>query len=933
MTKQSGTGGVTPASYVVGIDLGTTHSVVGASPASRSEVDLFEVPQLVAPGELAARKLLPSFLYLPAPGELAESDCVLPWGPAEHIVGELARRLGARVPKRLVASAKSWLCHGGVDCRAPILPWGAADDEPQVSPVDAQARYLAHVRGAWDAAHADAPLADQDVVLTVPASFDSVARELTVDAAQRAGLPSVRLLEEPQAAFYDFLGAHEANLSGVLGAAKLVLVVDVGGGTTDLSLMRVHPPDGDSAQPQLERIAVGGHLMLGGDNMDHALAHFVVGAAGLTGQLDATEWSALVQTARHAKERLLEPDAPETISVAIQRRGSRLVAGTRTVTVNRDEARRLLVDGFLPRSGPADVTSRQGRVGLTTLGLPYALDPAIPHHICAFLRRHVDAAVEAGARVQEGLPRPDLLLLNGGVFNAPAMARRMSEVLAQWYDGEPVPLLDHTSLDWAVARGAVRHGLVRRGFGRAISGGSGRAYYVRVDRAEGQPGALCVAPRGMEDGATAEVRDRVFRLMLGRPVAFQIFSHSGDRADAAGTVMEIDDEHEPLPPLETLLRTQGHSTSGDADRGVPVSLSATLTESGTLELFLTTVELPPRRWRLQFALGSQTLQRTRPVAAAVEDLPERFGEARRLVEQVFNPQGKPRRGGKEDPAEGKRLRGDLERILGPRGQWSSVVCRELWGVLIAHETHRGRTSIHEQTWLRLAGWCLRPGFGAAGDDWRIEEIWKLIESGLQHPADKTNWVEWWILWRRVAGGLDSARQEVLFDAVRPWITTQPKGPPPKGPRAHGHAEMMRLLAALERLPADKKQEAGVWLIERFKKVGSWWPLGRLGARQPFRGRPQDVVPRAVAEAWLHRVLDLDWARADGAAFAAVLLARMTGDPVRDVDADLRQVIIERLRAFEAPETWIAMVAVCTSLSAKDAKRVFGDTLPVGLRLS
>ncbi|MCA9540140.1 MAG: Hsp70 family protein, partial [Myxococcales bacterium] len=453
-----------PSRFVVGIDLGTTHCAVAYSPIDRADVQLFEIPQLVAAGETATRRLLPSFLYLPADGEFTDAQRLLPWGPEPEIVGEWAREQGASTPVRLVASAKSWICHGGVDRRAPILPWEAPEAIPKVSPFTASVRYLAHLRAAWDAAHPNAPLAEQEVVVTVPASFDGVANELTVEAAAAAGLPRVRLLEEPQAAFYDFIGAHEADLPTLLAGARLVLVVDVGGGTTDLTLVRVRA--GKEGAPELERVAVGGHLMLGGDNMDAALAHHLQQKAGIGGRLDPTEWARLVQAARRAKETLLADDAPAEIKVSIQRRGSRLIGGTRTVSLTADEVSTLLLDGFVPVTGRDEVAERR-RAGLTTLGLPYVTDPAIPRHVNAFLRRHAEAARAAGAEVIDGLPRPDLLLLNGGVFTPPALIERLQAAMAHWY-GAPVTLLAHTALDVAVARGAARFALARHGLSRAI---------------------------------------------------------------------------------------------------------------------------------------------------------------------------------------------------------------------------------------------------------------------------------------------------------------------------------------------------------------------------------------------------------------------------------------------------------------------------------
>lgn len=916
-------------SWAVGIDLGTTHCVMAAARLQHASVHRVDVPQLVAPGEVAERALLPSFLYLPAPGELSEADRTLPWGPGERVVGELAQRLGGKVPARLVASAKSWVCHGGVNRRAPILPWNSPDELPHVSPYEAQVAYLAHLRQTWEARHPDAPLHEQDVVVTVPASFDEGARTLTTEAAAEAGLGAVRLLEEPQAAFYDYLGAHAEELGDRLAGARLILVVDVGGGTTDLTLLRVLPPDGaDGDRPRIERIAVGGHLMLGGDNMDAALALHALEQAGMDRPEDATQWSALVQSARQAKERLLGTDAPEQAVISFVGRGSRLIASTRSLPIEREGAQQVLLDGFLPRSGPGEVAQRTGRAGLTTLGLPYVTDPAIGRHVCAFLRKHAQAAIEAGARVDDGLPRPDLLLLNGGVFNAPAMIERLSEVMASWYGGETIPLLQHTSLDTAVAHGAVRSALARRGVGEVIGGGTARAYYVQVQGADGQPKALCVAPRAMEEGSTVRVPDRVFDLVLDRLVTFPLHSYTGDRVDDAGTVVELgegDDELEPLPPLETVLRDRGGASA--QGRTVPVTLSAALDETGALGLFLTTVELPPRRWKLEFVLRRETPapaeQETSDEEPVAELPPPAEGTDRAIerIDEVF---------GDHDPKEAKQLRRSIEKILGPRSQWSVSTCRALGDALLRRAADRGRSDQHELHWLRLCGFCLRPGFGAPGDDARRQAMWALREDAVLQTT-KANWAEWWIAWRRIAAGLDAEHQRQLFEDVRPWLWRQ--GKPPPGPHRHGPVEMMQLLATLERLPAADKQTIGELLLTRAKKLGTYWPLGRVGARAPVRGEAEDVVPPTVATEWLRRLLDLDWGSAEGAAFAAASIAALTADPARDVEASLRQEVAKRLAKAESPSTWIDMVTQGTALAEGDLKRVLGDSLPVGLRLT
>jgi molecular chaperone DnaK (HSP70) len=940
--------------FVVGIDLGTTHCVLAAALLERPRVHLIPVPQLVAPGEVGDRDLLPSFLYLPSEGELSPDERKLPWGESSSVVGEYARKQGARNPTQVVASAKSWICHGGVNRRAAILPWSAPDALPHVSPLEAQVAYLRHLGHAWNQRVPNAPLAEQDVVVTVPASFDESARVLTLEAAAQAGLGEVRLLEEPQSAFYDYLGTlAEAGGSSTnngfhdrraeLARARLILVVDVGGGTTDLTLLRVLPEtaDAESGLPVLERIAVGGHLMLGGDNMDAALAYHALRKSGLAQPTDPTVWSRLVSSARDAKEKLLAADAPDTAFISHQGRGSSLIGSTKTIPIHREEAIGVLLDGFFPRTGPNDVAERTARVGLTTLGLPYTQDTAVPRHINAFLRRHAKAAEEAGATAHEGLPRPELLLLNGGVFQAPTVVRRLEEVLLGWYEEGAPALLDHTSLDTSVARGAVRFGLGLRGVGALIGGGTPKAYYVGIEH-EGRTRAVCIAPRNAEPGTRVTVPDRLFHLRLNEPVAFPLFTYTGPRLDTPGTLTDLTtdgDALEPLPPLETLLR--GHKGAGVRETVVSVSIESFVDESENLRLALVSAELPPRRWTLDFVVrGARTTEpphqtpadaatagkvRTSSPPATDDNAPlaeadpspphPKTSDAARLLVTACSG----------DEARVGRVRADLEAILGPRGEWSLATCRVLADACLKVEAERAKSAAHTLNWLRLSSWTLRPGFGAPGDRQRLDALWALEVQG-PGVSNKTNWAEWWILWRRVAPGLDESRQRVLFERLSPGLWPK-KGAAP----LLGAVEGMRLLAGLERLPAHEKVRAGQLFLAQVKQLGSYWPVGRVGARVPFHGSAATVVPTEQAEAWLRVLFELDWKKTDGAAFAAASLGRATGD-ARDVGAALRERVAERLVAVSANAHWVDMVLRPQHLDNSDVKSVLGDSLPAGLRL-
>ncbi len=672
--------------------------------------------------------------------------------------------------------------------------------------------------------------------------------------------------------------------------------------------------------------------MLGGDNMDAALAVFALSKAKLPRPEDATIWSGLVQSARDAKERLLSADAPEEAVISYQGRGSRLVGNTKSITITRKEAESVLLDGCFPRTGPADVAERTARAGLTTLGLPYSSDTAVPRHICSFLRKHALSASEAGASITDGLPRPDLLLLNGGVFNAPAAVTRLLEVLGAWFDGRAPTLLEHTSLETSVAQGAVRSGLARHGRGTVIGGGTAKAYYIGIEH-EGRTRALCVAPRNVDEGTRVTVPDRLFELRLNEPVAFPLFAYTGDRVDEAGKLIDVtagSDELEPLAPLETLLR--GQKNAKIRETTLSVSLESFLDEAGGLQLELVSAELPPRRWKLEFVVrrGAPASAADQPSTESAPPPPEEdtaepphasARDAARLITAAFSSSD-------EDRVSALRLK--LEEQLGPRGEWSGATCRVLVDALLKVAGERAQSEAHELNWLRLLSWTMRPGFGIKGDRKRMESLWSLQEAGPAVPT-KGNWGEWWILWRRVAAGLDAAQQEALFEQVRPWLWVS--GKPPAGARLEGPVEMMRMVAALERIPATAKAKAGALFIERVKKLGSYWPLGRVGARVLFHGSAGAIVDKQQAEKWLARLLELDWKKSEGAAFAAASIARVTGDASRDVSAELRTQVADRLTEQGAAASWVDMVLRATDLGQGDVKRVLGDSLPPGLKLA
>jgi hypothetical protein len=606
--------------YSIGIDLGTTHCALSYYDLKRDdprprEQSILSIPQLTAPGTIEEKPLLPSFLYLPSPQEFPPGALALPWDPSSSVIaGEFARTHGVKIPSRLISSAKSWLSYSAVDRTSALLPWQAPPEVSRLSPVEASSRYLSHLAQAWASTPpgngtTDPSLANQELILTVPASFDAAARELTKEAAEKAGLRNPTLLEEPQAALYGWLEQVGEGFRKHVGVGDVILVVDVGGGTTDFSLIAVTEDGGDV---QLTRIAVGDHILLGGDNMDLALAFTLNQQLGEAGKkLDAWQFASLTFGCRAAKELLFNNPRLTKAPISVPSRGSALVGGTIKVELRREDLERILTDGFMPRTAVSDLPQTARRTGLTQIALPYAQDPGITRHLALFLTRQARALSSVpGLQMTpsgESFVHPTAILFNGGVFKAQPLKQRILDVLNGWLrddGGQPIKQLEGGDLDLAVARGAAYYGYVRQGHGIRIRGGTARAYYVGVESAmPAVPGfdppvkGLCVAPFGMEEGTLADVPPQEFGLVVGEPTRFRFFASSVRRTDKVGDLVEDagrETDLEELAPIESTL------PAADREPGklVPVNLQAAVTEVGTLELRCLEKQ-GSRRWNLE----------------------------------------------------------------------------------------------------------------------------------------------------------------------------------------------------------------------------------------------------------------------------------------------------------------------------------------------
>lgn len=936
-----------PARYVVGIDLGTTNSAVTYVDTQETpwQIRLLDLPQLTAANQVESRDTLPSFHFQALPQDVASGGLKLPWHKEDQdwCVGFMARDEGIKLPGRLSASAKSWLCHSGVDREAKLLPWQASEDVDRLSPVDASSRYLAHIRDAWNHRFKKERLEEQDVVITLPASFDEVARELTVRAAADAGLANVVLIEEPQAAFYAWVYKHDADWFDLVEAGHTILVCDIGGGTSDFTLIKVRKAEGsdDSAaqdegqgqRVQFHRVAVGDHLILGGDNLDLTLAHYIENKLTDGGKLTPKQWDVLVRSCRRVKETLLGENAPEKATVNLPGTGSKLIGGGLQAEVTREEVEKLLIDGFLPKT-KVDERPERGQSGFREFGLPFASDPAMTRHLAAFLGAHGEAHGKA--------VKPDIVLFNGGFFASPQLQERLLDVVSGWFSAEepnyrPV-VLDNDRLDLAVARGASYYGMVRRGEGVRIAANLARSYYVEVETENSVRQAICLVPGDAEPGQNIELETLKLDLAISQPVEFQLHVSSTRLTDKPGDVVEINEEQmRALPPIRTVIRTERKNQKGR----LPVTLHAHLSEIGTIELWCQAVE-SEHRWRLQFDVRSATQTDVDAHESAAEEegfVDEATWQAcEAVIDEVFSENGS------EKPS---RLVKRLASTLGSgKQEWPTSLLRRIWEALLERKDGRRISPAHEARWLNLFGFALRPGYGLAVDDWRVAETWRHINDKLVHGGASK--AEALILWRRIAGGLSPGQQAAI---AQPMISSlraahsililgkQSRGEPTYP--MHESEEAWRLLGSLEHLEIGTKVQLGKMLTElyskrRFEKVRSAmiWCLGRLGQRQPLYGPLNQVVSVADAWRWCEFLMRQDAADATHRSLfhlAVMQMARKT-DRYRDLEDSDSKEILAWMESANANERYKELVESGGKLEADEQASVFGEALPKGFRL-
>ena len=951
------------ARFCVGIDLGTTNCSVAFidTQADQRQIAQFKILQLVDLGTHERLETLPSFHYQFASEHATDmKDCV----------GVFARARGIDHTGRVVASAKSWLCHAGVDRSAKLLPWHADTDVLQFSPAEICSKFLGYIRQCWDDEHPTDLLADQDVVVTLPASFDEIARELTVLAAREAGLQKILLVEEPQAAFYAYLASHQRDWHERIHAGQCVLVCDIGGGTTDFTLIRVKQAE-QSVQTDatrgtddlvqrygLHRVAVGEHLLLGGDNLDAALAAYLEQSVAPEQDQPLTprQWDSLRMQCRRAKEELLGVSAPDQTTIFIAGQSAKLINAGKTFLLTQQATTKLLIDGFLPIV-PLDANPDTSAVGFREFGLPYASDAAITKHLAKFLWQHRMAGRESDdPKRQHNLlaARPDWILFNGGVTSSPVIRNRIIEQINGWFvetqlDGLwQCRELTSPSLDLAVSRGAAYFALSRRGEGLegenaiAIEANLARAYYMFV-QAE-PPRVMCIMPANAKTDQAYRFDQLPLRVQVGQPVQFPLYYSSTRLIDSAGDVVDLDPlSMSPLPTIQTVLRGNNRKRS-TTDAVIESSLS----EIGTLQLFLETkltndsentiVNNLKRRWKLEFDLRS-TVQSDRVHHAGQAEqggflVQDALLVASDILNNLFGDLNGSSNNQSKIPATKNILQNIAQAIDLPRNQWPASFLRDLWNITLLIPLNLRKQVDAESRWLNLLGYFLRPGFGYAADDWRVSETWRLVAGKLQHHSNSQDAI---VLWRRIAGGFTAGQQLTLLQeqqtTLQKIINNQTSG------ASTGYSnEVIRLIGSLELAGFAQKRYLVDIMLPTLKKAklqslhaALYWSIGRLASRQPVYGPLNCVISTSAAEDTLKRLLQIQ-SKTMAWNWCVAQIARKTADRYRDVSTSIQDKVLSAMRTNQASLRQLAQVDHVTELSQSETSELLGESLPLGLQL-
>jgi molecular chaperone DnaK (HSP70) len=916
--------------FSIGIDLGTTNCAMafeGLS-ATSAQSELFLISQWENTARFAEAQTLPSFLYFLSENDTSQMSSKLPMR-AEWVPGRMARTRAGELPGRVVHSAKSWLCHHGVDRHAPFLPWRSDEIpvEKRISPIRASALLLEYLRAAWDLKFAGQGLRfdDQEITITVPASFDAAAQKLTLDAAGEAGFPAtVRLLEEPQAAFYRWLqNGHQESLAPQQlsdTGVHHVLVIDIGGGTTDFTLFEIAPPS-EKLLSRIKRIAVSDHLLLGGDNIDLAIAHRIQSRLPAKESFSEVQWNFLVARSRDLKERCLSDSSSSTFTISVPGRGSSLLGNTVGAQIDRAEIESIVLDGFFPDCNLDDRPVKT-QTALREWALPYAADSAITRYLAEFL----------SAR-----PKVEAILFNGGSLYPEALRRRLQKQIARWQNGLQPRLLENPEPSLAVARGAAHFGALVHQRAQRIEAGAARAIYLEVHKGDAgketvrSPALICILPSGAPSEEKFQVAPEGLELRINRSVRFQPYYSTRRPKDKAGSVVSWNErDFQPLPPLRTTARHAGTQREGDR---LPVTLATQINDLGLLQVACQSTD--PKAigtWPLEFDLRPHesrgATQSARDDYQIVDDpgvdSKHLDGARTRISAQFSRPLNQ------RDKLSSTNLLKSLEHILGKsKSDWSYLLLRSLWQSINDSFSRRKESIEHEETWLILAGYFLRPGFGAAGDPERIDDLWRIHTQGLEYPS-KRNQLQLYILWRRVAGGLSTERQEAILAPQLPRRRAKNSLP----------AELVRMAGSLERISLSVKTElldlfldsARQLTVDKQHSAPHLVALGLLLNRSPLYAGPEFVLPAIHVEKAFEAFSDLDWEEPHMAEIQTLFLraGRIVDDPRIDLPKSLREKIAAKLQKAGVAPSKIARLRSYVPVAMADRASLFGESLPAGL---
>ena len=909
--------------FIIGIDLGTTNIAVTYVDTYDEDrnIKLFKIPQFSAPGEVLESELLPSFCCFPDKKLLPDS-MRLPWkNEIEYTVGIFARDYGSAIPNRFVSSAKSWLCHAGVNRKGKLLPWGGDIENILKSPVEITSYFMEHIKRAWDSRFSKMKdldgnpcvLTDQQIVITIPASFDETARELTVESAKCAGYKNINLLEEPLAAFYSWLEYNSSEWADIIKPREKVLILDVGGGTCDFSMIEM------SEEGSLVRTAAGNHLLLGGDNIDIAIARIIENEWST--HLTQGEWLSLCQKTRDAKEKLLSTEL-EAIDVVLLSQGSSVIGNVKKYTLNRSLLEDLIVNGFFPVI-PVDTLSPQKKSGIQTMGLPYVSDPALTKYLLHFLKYANKVSLLKNNKAHNGLLKPDKVLFNGGTMIPDIIRKQVMNVIHKWFsEPEEIVELSSRDLSLAVGYGASYYARTRRGEGVKVKSGTVLSYFLKVSgNADQRDSFVCVMPRGIDENINIAT-PRSFSLAANCKVQFPLYSTATRLGDAPGAVINDDEELSFISSLMSVLRF------GKVEKKeIKAEIVTELTETGVLKIWLQSKE-SHHKWPLSFDI--RLLSGEEDGFDAGESIildVNRIDKACEVINKSFVA-------GKDCVAS---ITKDIEKILDlSKNQWPVHVLRSFADSLLNIPYEKLTSPGKEAKWLNLCGFCLRPGFGDPEDELRLKKAWKLWFNGMNNPNNPQVVAERWVFWRRVISGLKSGHQRSIYEVLRKSIC--PKGIYSNKVKAgiQAKTEMWRCMGALELLQPKQKAALGEILLLRKKRLDSfdYWVLARLGARHLFHAPVNNVVPGNIVSRWLDTLIKNKASNTVllDKLFALSRMAALTGDRTIDVDAKHLSATLEFLRINKTPEQWIKHLKSVRKESIQEQNKILGDSLPLGLSI-